>query len=66
MSRTCSECGQVIEKPRMNETEYRKMLEEICGVLGRENRIVKWLEDVEKEHGLTEAIFTLEDYMKGG
>ena len=66
MTRQCSECGQEIKAPRMNEAEYRELLEEIGGHRGKKNRIVAWITGVEKEHGVTEAIFTLEAYMAGG
>lgn len=66
MTRKCKECGQEIKFPRMNEEEYRNLLNEIGGARGEKNRIVAWILGVERKEGLTEAILTLEDYMAGG
>jgi hypothetical protein len=66
MSRICKECGHTIDHPRMDEKEYRDLLREIGGDRGNKNRIVAWIESVELESGLEEAIFTLEDYIANG
>ena len=66
MGRQCKVCGQSITSPRMNENEYRELLKEIGAHRGNKNRIVAWIESVEREHGITEAIFTLEEYISDG
>ena len=60
--RKCERCGQAIKAPFMSEAEYRETL----SALGPKNRIVAWIEGIERDEGLTEAIFTLEGYMEGG
>ena len=50
----------------MSEAEFRETLKEIGGHRGSKNRIVAWINEVEREEGLIEAIFTLEDYIAGG
>ena len=66
MTRQCKECGQTINAPRMSESQYRDLLKDIGGSRGDKNRIVAWIKGIEDEEGVTEAIFTLEDYIANG